>query len=119
MGKVFGAKTEDAVKRFQADVGLKVDGDVGIRTATALKAYHSLPKTKDDGTEPTKDERINAAKEAIEKGKADKKFTDQNIGDKAEAKIAQSASKLDPTVQTSGIAANTVQSQTAAKQHAV
>lgn len=35
----FGPKTKEAVKKFQKDQGLKVDGIIGIETATALSQY--------------------------------------------------------------------------------
>lgn len=35
----FGPKTKEAVKQFQKDQGLKVDGIIGIETATALSQY--------------------------------------------------------------------------------
>jgi hypothetical protein len=35
----FGPKTQSAIKKFQSDNGLKVDGIIGIETATALSQY--------------------------------------------------------------------------------
>jgi len=41
---VFGPLTEDAVRRFQRDAGLVVDGVAGPRTRTALRNALSLPQ---------------------------------------------------------------------------
>jgi peptidoglycan hydrolase-like protein with peptidoglycan-binding domain len=42
---IFGKKTEDAVKKFQKDKGLRVDGVVGKNTATYIDALNLLKKT--------------------------------------------------------------------------
>ena len=36
----FGKKTEEAVKRFQAEHGLVVDGIVGVKTWAMLEEYN-------------------------------------------------------------------------------
>ena len=46
---IFGQATEDAVKRFQADKGLDVDGIVGSQTMAALSEASGREVTESDG----------------------------------------------------------------------
>ena len=46
---IFGSATEDAVKRFQADYGLDVDGIVGSQTMAALSEASGREAPAEEG----------------------------------------------------------------------
>lgn len=54
----FGVKTEAAVRAFQNDNGLEVDGIVGEKTIAALKAKVQKPELKEDEAPEVKEEPV-------------------------------------------------------------